>query len=125
MCTHNAARSQLAEALLVARSAGRVVARSAGTDPAVEVDPHALAVLAEIGIDAAGAYAKPLTDESVGAADVVVTMGCGDACLVVPGRRYADWDLPDPAGGDLAEARAVRDRIDTHVQALLSELELT
>ncbi len=122
MCTHNAARSQLAEALLVARSAGRVVARSAGIDPAVEVDPQALTVLAEIGIDAAGPYAN---DKSIGAADVVVTIGCGDACPVVPGRRYADWNLPDPVGGDLAEVRAVRDRIDTRVQAFLTELEVT
>ena len=122
VCTRNAARSQLAAALLAHRSGGRVVVRSAGTDPAPEVDPDVLAALAEIGVDAGEAFPKPLTDETVTAADVVVTMGCGDACPVLPGRRYVDWDLPDPAGQSLGAVRDVRDRIDDLVGRLLADL---
>lgn len=122
VCTHNAARSQLAEALLTHRGAGRVTVRSAGTSPAVQLEPPVLTVLAELGIDPAEAYPKPLTDESVAAADVVVTAGCGDACPVLPGRRYVDWDLPDPAGADLETVRALRDRIDALVTTLLADL---
>lgn len=122
VCTHNAGRSQLAEALLAFRGAGRVTVRSAGTAPAVEIEPHVRTVLAELGIDLAEAYPKPLTDEAVAAADVIVTAGCGDACPVLPGRRYVDWDLPDPAGADLDTVRAVRDRIDGLITTLLTDL---
>jgi arsenate reductase len=124
VCTRNAARSQLAAALLADRSGGRVAVRSAGTDPAPEVDPDVLAALAEIGVDAGKAFLKPLTDETVAAADVV-TMGCGDACPVLPGRRYVDWDMPDPAGQGLGAVRDihdVRDRIDGLVGRLLADL---
>jgi protein-tyrosine-phosphatase len=122
VCTHNAGRSQLAAGLLAKAAAGRVEIASAGTDPAVTVDPAVASVLAEVGIDATGAFPKPLTDELVAAADVVVTMGCGDACPVLPGRRYLDWELPDPLGADLDTVRALRDDIDARVTALLVEL---
>ena len=124
VCTHNAARSQLAAAVLAHEARGQVVVRSAGTDPAPSVQAEVVAVLAEVGIDAAGAYPKPLTEESVAAADVVVTMGCGDSCPVLPGRRYQDWDLPDPAGAPLELVRAVRDDVTRRVRALLADLEL-
>lgn len=123
VCTRNAARSQLAAALLAHRSQGRVVVRSAGTDPAPEVDADVVAVLAEIGVDTGEAFPKPLTDETVAAADVVVTMGCGDACPVLPGRRYVDWDISDPAGHGPDAAREARDRIDGLVQDLLAGLD--
>lgn len=122
VCTHNSARSQLAAALLAAKAEGRITIGSAGTEPAREVDPLVLQVLAEIGIDATDAFPKPLTDEVVRGADVVVTMGCGDACPVIPGHRYLDWDLVDPAGTDLPTARAVRDRVDALVGSLFHEL---
>jgi protein-tyrosine-phosphatase len=123
VCTHNAARSQLAAAVLTHQAAGRVVVRSAGTAPAPGVQPEVLQVLAEGGIDAGGAYPKPLTEESVAAADVVVTMGCRDSCPVLPGRRYLDWDLPDPGGAPMEVVRAVRDDITARVRALLAELD--
>lgn len=122
VCTHNAGRSQLAAALLQHLGEGRVVVRSAGTEPAEEVHAGVREVLAERGVDADGAYPKPLTDEVVAAADVVVTMGCGDSCPVLPGRRYLDWDLPDPAGLDLDGVRAVREQVELRVRALLEEL---
>ena len=122
VCTHNAGRSQLAAALLEHRSGGRVGVRSAGTAPADELNPHVVTVLAELGIDAGEAYPKPLTDEVVRAADVVVTMGCGDACPVHPGIRYRDWELADPAGRGLDEVSRIRDDIDLLVCDLLDEL---
>lgn len=122
VCTHNAGRSQLAAALLDAQAAGRVVVRSAGTSPASEVHPGIRETLAEIGLDATDAYPKPLTDEFVAAADVVVTMGCGDSCPVVPGRRYVDWDLPDPEGADPEQLRRIRDDVAARVMLLLAEL---
>jgi arsenate reductase len=123
VCTHNAARSQMAAALLAHEAGSRVVVRSAGTAPATEVQPEVLTALAEAGIDAAGAYPKPLTEESVAAADVVVTMGCGDSCPVLPGRRYLDWNLPDPDGAPLEVVRAVRDDITARVRTLVAELD--
>lgn len=123
VCTQNAARSQLAAAVLAHEAAGRVVVRSAGTAPAQEVQQEVLQALAEVGIDAGGVYPKPLTEESVAAADVVVTMGCGDSCPVLPGRRYVDWDLPDPDGAPLEVVRAVRDDITARVRALLASLD--
>lgn len=122
VCTHNAGRSQLAAALLAQAAGGQVTIASAGTRPSASVDPVVVEALREVGINADDAYPKPLTDELVSAADVVVTMGCGDACPVLPGRRYLDWDLPDPMGADLAAVRAVRNDIADRVQLLLVEL---
>lgn len=122
VCVHNAGRSQIAAALLAHRSGGAVTARSAGSAPAGELDPVVIAALREVGIDPADAYPKPLTDEVVQAADAVVTMGCGDACPIHPGKRYLDWHLPDPEGRSLEEVRAIRDQIDARVTGLLAEL---
>jgi protein-tyrosine-phosphatase len=122
VCTHNAGRSQLAAALLARAAGDRVTIASAGTAPAPGVDPVVLEALAERGVDAGDVYPKPLTPEVVEAADVVITMGCGDSCPVVPGRRYLDWDLADPAGSDLDTVRAIRDDIEDRVQLLLLEL---
>lgn len=122
VCTRNAGRSQLAAALLERRAGGRVVVRSAGTEPAEALHPHVAETLAEVGVDASGAFPKPITDEVVQAADVVVTMGCGDACPVLPGRRYVDWDLPDPQGLPVEQVREVRDDVAARVDALLAEL---
>jgi arsenate reductase len=122
VCVHNAGRSQMAAALMSRRAKGAVRVRSAGSDPAEEINPAVVAAMAELGIDLSEAFPKPLTDELVRAADAVVTMGCGDACPVYPGKRYLDWDLPDPAGQDLPAVRAIRDAIDARVQALLAEL---
>src|SRR6185312_12796037 len=117
-----AGRSQMAAALLTHRSGGAVTARSAGSHPAAELDPTVIQALRETGIDPTDAYPKPLTDEVIRAADAVVTMGCGDACTIYPGKRYLDWHLPDPEGAALDEVRAIRDQIDAHVGALLIEL---
>ena len=122
VCVHNAGRSQMAAALLQHRAAGRVDVRSAGSAPADEVNPVVRAAMAELGIDLGGARPRVLTADAVKASDVVVTMGCGDACPVFPGRRYLDWDLADPAGKALAEVRAIRDDIDRRVRALVVEL---
>jgi arsenate reductase (thioredoxin) len=112
----------MAAALLDARAKGRVVVRSAGSDPAEKVHPVVVEALAERGLDVEKEFPKPLTDEAVQAADVVVTMGCGDACPVYPGKRYEDWELDDPEGKSLDEVRRIRDEIDQRVQALLTEL---
>ncbi len=122
VCTHNAGRSQLAAALLEQRAGGRVSVHSAGTLPAPDLHPGVREALAKVGADAADAFPKPLTDEFVAAADVVVTMGCGDACPVVPGRRYVDWDLPDPEGAGPDELRRIRDEVSARVDLLLHEL---
>ncbi|MCY7365605.1 MAG: heat-shock protein HtpX [Frankiaceae bacterium] len=122
VCTHNAGRSQLAAALLEQRAGGRVSVRSASTVPAPDLHAGVRETLAEVGADAADAFPKPLTDEFVAAADVVVTMGCGDACPVVPGRRYVDWDLPDPEGAGPDELRRIRDEVSARVDLLLHEL---
>jgi len=98
VCVHNAGRSQMAAALLDREAQGRVQVTSAGSQPAAELNPAVVAAMAEIGLDLAGAFPKPLTGDHVKAADVVITMGCGDACPFYPGKRYLDWDLPDPAG---------------------------
>jgi arsenate reductase (thioredoxin) len=121
-CVHNAGRSQMAAALATLRSGGAVAVRSAGSDPADRVDPTVVEAMAELGVDLGAETPKALTDEAVREADVVVTMGCGDACPVYPGKRYLDWDLADPAGRDLETVRAIRDEIDARVQALLAEL---
>ena len=122
VCVHNAGRSQMAAALLDHHAHGRVHVRSAGSTPAVEINAAVRAAMDEIGIDLSTAFPKPLTDDAVRAADVVITMGCGDACPVYPGKRYLDWDLTDPAGKGLDAVRPIRDDIDARVRALLDEL---
>jgi arsenate reductase (thioredoxin) len=122
VCIHNAGRSQMAAALLDHHAKGRVQVRSAGSDPADRLNPAVVAAMDEWGIDLSAAFPKRLTDESVRAADVVVTMGCGDACPVYPGKRYQDWQLEDPAGQPVEVVRRIRDDIDTHVRRLLAEL---
>lgn len=124
VCVHNAGRSQMAAAFLQHLGAGRVVAESAGSRPADALNPNVVDVMRERGIDltASGARPKSLQDVDVSEADVVVTMGCGDRCPVFPGKRYLDWDLPDPAGRPLEEVREIRDEIERRVRALLKDL---
>jgi arsenate reductase (thioredoxin) len=122
VCVHNAGRSQMAAALLDLRSGGRIDVRSAGSAPADELNPVVVAVMAELGFDLSREFPKPLTDSAVQAADVVVTMGCGDACPIFPGKRYEDWTLDDPAGQDVETVRRIRDEIDARVQRLTGEL---
>ena len=122
VCTHNAGRSQMAAALLDREAAGRVRVTSAGSQPASELNPGVVAAMAEIGLDISREFPKPLTTDKVQTADIVITMGCGDACPVFPGKRYLDWDLPDPAGLDLAAIRAIRDDICQRVRGLIGDL---
>lgn len=122
VCTHNAGRSQMAAGLLHHHAAGRVHVRSAGSEPADHLNPAVVAAMAEIGLDVSQEFPKPLTDEVVRAADVVITMGCGDACPIYPGKRYLDWELEDPAGQSLEAVRPIRDEIDRRVRALIEEL---
>jgi arsenate reductase len=122
VCVHNAGRSQMAAALLDRHGAGRVRAQSAGSAPTDEIDPAVVEAMQEIGLDLSKEFPKPLTNEVVQASDVVVTMGCGDACSVFSGKRYLDWDLTDPAGRSLEEVRRIRDDIDRRVQELLLRL---
>ena len=122
VCVHNAGRSQMAAGLLNKRGEGRVHVRSAGSTPADELNPRVVEAMREIGIDISQEFPKPLTDEFVKAADVVITMGCGDACPIYPGKRYEDWDLVDPAGQDLETVRLIRNEIDARVQKLIGEL---
>ncbi len=122
VCVHNAGRSQMAAALLDQAAGGRVRVSSAGSQPASEINPAVAAAMAEVGLDLSRRLPRPLTGEQVQAADVVITMGCGDACPVYPGKRYLDWDLPDPAGLDLAAVRPIRDEIGRRVRDLISEL---
>ena len=120
VCVHNAGRSQMAAGLLDRYAGGKVRVRSAGSTPADQINPAALQAMAEVGVDLSKEFPKPLTDEAVREADVVITMGCGDACPVFPGKRYLDWQLEDPAGQDVEAVRAIRDEIDRRVRALLS-----
>jgi protein-tyrosine-phosphatase len=122
VCVHNAGRSQMAAALTERHGAGRIDVRSAGSAPAEAVNPAVVAALAEVGIDVSAARPRLLDPDDVAAADVVITMGCGDACPVFPGRRYLDWELPDPAGRSLEEVRPIRDEIDRRVRILVDEL---
>ena len=122
VCTHNAGRSQMAAALMDHQAAGRVRVTSAGSQPASQLNPAVVAAMAELGLDITREYPRPLTTDKVQAADVVITMGCGDACPVYPGKRYLDWDLPDPAGQPIETVRQIRDQIRDHVQALACEL---
>ena len=123
VCIHNAGRSQMAAALLDHHAQGRVRVRSAGSDPADRVNPAVVQAMAELGLDISKEFPKPLTDDAVQAADAVITMGCGDACPVYPGKRYLDWQLDDPAGQDDAAVRKIRDEIDDRVRGLLAELD--
>jgi protein-tyrosine-phosphatase len=122
VCVHNAGRSQMAAGLVKLRSDGRVHVRSAGSDPADRINPAVLEAMREVGVDMAEEFPKPLTDEVVQAADVVITMGCGDACPIYPGKKYEDWELDDPAGQDLDAVRAIRDEIDQRVRRLVAAL---
>ncbi|MFE2993213.1 low molecular weight phosphatase family protein [Streptomyces sp. NPDC059262] len=126
VCSHNAGRSQLAAALLAHRAHGHVTVSSAGTHPAPAVEPVVAQVLTEAGVPSAEtAFPKPLTDEVVQAADIVITMGCGDACPIVAGRRYLDWPVADPEGAPIAVVRTIRDAIDAHITELLDSLPRT
>ncbi len=122
VCVHNAGRSQMAAGLLKLRSNGRIHVRSAGSDPADAINPAVVAAMEELGVDMDEEFPKPLTDEVVRAADVVITMGCGDACPIYPGKRYEDWVLDDPAGQDLETVRRIRDELDARIQTLVGEL---
>jgi arsenate reductase len=123
VCLHNAGRSQMSEALFTRAARGRHEARSAGTTPGDAVHPEVVAAMSELGFDLAGRRPQRLNDEHVEWADVVVTMGCGDECPYIPGKRYVDWDLADPKGRPLEEVRATRDEIDRRVTELLEELD--
>jgi arsenate reductase (thioredoxin) len=122
VCVHNAGRSQMAAAFLSHLSAGAVEVRSAGSEPADQVNPAAVQAMAEVGINIAAEKPKILTDQAVRESDVVITMGCGDTCPFYPGKRYEDWVLDDPAGKDVAAVRPTRDEIRRRVEALLDEL---
>jgi len=125
LCVHNAGRSQIALGWFNHLAGNRAVAWSGGSEPGIEVNPAAVEAMAEVGIDITGEYPKPWTEEIVQAADVVITMGCGDACPLYPGKRYEDWELDDPAGLDVAAIRPIRDEIRFRVETLLSELDVT
>jgi arsenate reductase (thioredoxin) len=122
VCVHNAGRSQMAAALLDHHAQGRVRVRSAGSAPADRVNPAVVEVMAELGIDVSREFPKKLLTADVAASDVVVTMGCGDACPIFPGKRYEDWELTDPAGKGPDDVRRIRDEIDQRVRALLADL---
>jgi len=122
VCVHNAGRSQMAAALLDHHAHGRVQVRSAGSAPASEINPAVRAAMDEIGLDLSKEFPKKLTDDAVQAADVVITMGCGDACPVYPGKRYLTWELPDPAGKGVDAVRPIRDEIDRRVRDLVQLL---
>ena len=122
VCVQNAGRSQMAAALLTVEAKGKIHVRSAGSLPAAELDPAVVTVMSEMGLDVSQNYPKPLTDDVVRASDVVITMGCGDSCPIYPGKRYEDWDLPDPAGQPLQVVREIRDQIHDRVKALVASL---
>lgn len=124
LCTHNAGRSQMALGFFQALTGDAAVAWSGGSEPGIEVNPAAVAAMAERGIDISGEFPKPWTDETVRAADVVITMGCGDACPIFPGKRYQDWDVEDPEELSVDGVRAVRDDLERRVRELLSSLAL-
>jgi protein-tyrosine-phosphatase len=122
VCVHNAGRSQMAAALLEHHAKGRVAVRSAGSTPAEEINPAVVEAMRELGLDLSKAYPKPLTDEFVRASDVVITMGCGDACPIYPGKRYEDWELEDPAGKTLEQVRPIRDELDERIRRLIEKI---
>ncbi len=122
VCVHNAGRSQMAAGLVNLRSGGKIHVRSAGSAPGDDINAAVIEAMAEVGVDLSAELPKPLSDEFVRAADLVVTMGCGDACPIYPGKRYEDWELEDPVGKDLDTVRRIRDEIDERVQRLVGEL---
>jgi protein-tyrosine-phosphatase len=122
VCVHNSGRSQMAAGLVELRSQGRIRVRSAGSQPVESIDPAVTEAMGELGVDLSEQFPKPLTEEAVRAADVVITMGCGDACPVYPGKRYEDWVLDDPAGQDLETVRRIRDQIVSKVDVLIGQL---
>ncbi len=122
LCVHNAGRSQMAAAILSKRAGARVIVHSAGSAPGEELNPAVVTALAEWDIDISAEKPKMLTDDMARGADVIVTMGCGDACPVYPAKRYVDWELPDPAGKPLVDVRPIRDEIADRVDALMAEL---
>ena len=124
LCTHNAGRSQMALGFFQHLAGDQAVAWSGGSEPGVAVNPAAVAAMRERGIDISQEFPKPWTDETVRAADVVITMGCGDACPIFPGKRYEEWVLEDPAGQDVAAVRPIRDEIERRVRTLLDELSV-
>ena len=125
LCTHNAGRSQMALGFFTHLAGHNAVAWSGGSEPGNEINPAAIAAMHEAGIDITGEYPKPWTDEIVQAADAVITMGCGDACPIFPGKRYENWELPDPAGQGIDAVRPIRDDIEEHVRRLLTDLNVT
>ena len=122
VCVHNAGRSQIAAALLELKAEGRVTVFSAGSEPADQLHPAVIETMREVGIDLAGEHPKRLEDRMVKEADVVITMGCGDACPIYPGKRYEDWELEDPSGKDLETVRGIRDQIAARIDALVAEI---
>ena len=122
VCTHNAGRSQIAAAMLDAKAKGRVHVRSAGSAPGDAVNPVVIEAMSEVGLDLSKEFPKPMTDDVVQAADAVITMGCGDACPIYPGKKYEDWDVEDPAGKDLETVRRIRDDIARRVDRLILDL---
>jgi len=124
LCTHNAGRSQMALGFFTHYAGDKAIAWSGGSEPGNEINPAAIEAMREVGIDITGEYPKPWTDEIVQAADVVITMGCGDACPIFPGKRYENWELPDPAGQGLDAVRPIRDDIDERVRRLLADLNV-
>ncbi|ULE35304.1 arsenate reductase ArsC [Mycobacterium sp. IDR2000157661] len=125
LCTHNAGRSQMALGFFTQLAGEDAVAWSGGSEPGHEINPSAIAAMAEVGIDITGEFPKPWTDEIVQAADVVITMGCGDACPIFPGKRYENWELTDPAGQSVDAVRPIRDDIEERVRRLLADLGVT
>jgi len=121
-CVHNAGRSQIAAGFVDKLAGDRVSVRTAGSEPADQINPVVVEAMEEVGVDLSREFPKPLTDDALRAADVVITMGCGDACPIYPGKRYEDWDVDDPAGADLETVRRIRDEIEVRVRALLSAL---
>ena len=124
VCVHNAGRSQIAAALLEQQAQGRVRVLSAGSEPADQLNPAVVQAMSEVGIDISAERPKKLDDAMVRESDVVITMGCGDACPIYPGKRYEDWELEDPAGKDLETVRRIRDQIDQRVEGLVASLEI-
>jgi arsenate reductase len=124
LCVHNAGRSQMALGWFNHLANGNAIAWSGGSEPGTEINPSAVAAMAEVGIDITNEFPKPWTDEIVRAADVVVTMGCGDACPFFPGKRYEDWELEDPAGRSVEAVRPIRDEIEQRVRGLLASLDV-